>query len=499
MYVGCGTCKACLTKMANRASYMCALHELDYKYCMFVTLTYDMKSIPQMLLEENRSDGPSFRTYDCYDNTPRLKKMFGQHIGEASVSDSYLSFFRNKILYFPDSLPYLSRYDAQCFLKRFNKHIKKLNENGETPSYYLVGEYGPRHFRPHFHVLYFFNSDKTLQAFGQALYKSWTFGRVDYSLSRGKSNSYVAKYVNCRYNLPSIYCDYAFRPFCLHSQHFAQSFYKSKKAEIYENVSDWTDRLIRPVNGQNKSSYAWRSLVACFFPKCRGYRTKNDDELSYTYLFLQSARSLYGQKVISQYTDDILSDLIRYGDSLDVLNPNTARIKFLRFIHTELFRYENDVIIPLSHGFSYSHLNASMVTSIKQVISSLLYLSNHFITFVCDGDVMRSAAMIKKIQEFYVSRDYQNLKNQYELQESVMSEFPSDVGILFFLYDNIFPQYDDDGVKYFVLNNYEVYLYSALRTLYIYSLFETHVNEVYNRSQKHKAQNDANDIFFIHN
>ena len=49
--VGCGTCKACLQKLANKAAYQCSLHEADYNYCMFVTLTYSNDNVPLLHIQ----------------------------------------------------------------------------------------------------------------------------------------------------------------------------------------------------------------------------------------------------------------------------------------------------------------------------------------------------------------------------------------------------------------------------------------------------------------
>ena len=55
--VSCGTCQACLSRMSNKASYQCSLHEQDFKYCMFVTLTYSNENIPLARLEDYEDFG----------------------------------------------------------------------------------------------------------------------------------------------------------------------------------------------------------------------------------------------------------------------------------------------------------------------------------------------------------------------------------------------------------------------------------------------------------
>ena len=50
LVVGCGTCKACLKRMSDIAAYKCKLHALDYRYNMFVTLTYSNDNVPLLRL-----------------------------------------------------------------------------------------------------------------------------------------------------------------------------------------------------------------------------------------------------------------------------------------------------------------------------------------------------------------------------------------------------------------------------------------------------------------
>lgn len=49
------------------------------------------------------------------------------------------------------SIPYLRKTDLQLFLKRFRYYVTKRLPK-EKVRYYAVGEYGPVHFRPHYHL-----------------------------------------------------------------------------------------------------------------------------------------------------------------------------------------------------------------------------------------------------------------------------------------------------------------------------------------------------------
>ena len=48
--VGCGVCKACLKRRADKMSFLCAIEEQSHKYCMFATLTYSMTIFLECIL-----------------------------------------------------------------------------------------------------------------------------------------------------------------------------------------------------------------------------------------------------------------------------------------------------------------------------------------------------------------------------------------------------------------------------------------------------------------
>ena len=91
-------------------------------------------------------------------------------------------------------IPFLNYVDVQNYIKRLRKHLSKYTN--EKISFYAVGEYGPVHFRPHFHLLLFFNSEEISEVIRECHFKSWKLGRSDIQRSNGGCASYVASYVN---------------------------------------------------------------------------------------------------------------------------------------------------------------------------------------------------------------------------------------------------------------------------------------------------------------
>ena len=498
----CGCCPACLLRMSKKASYQCSLHEMDYKYCMFVTLTYSNDNMPLLRLEEFQDNGDFAHIYRMYDVTSRFQaaqNIIGNFVANAIVSPFYVSQIRSKFHYFGKDIPYLSKYDAQCFLKRFRKHLSKFTD--EKVSYYLVGEYGPIHFRPHFHVLFYFDSETILQNFREILHSSWSLGFVDYSQSRGKCSTYVAQYVNCRNSVPRIYQDRAVRPFCLHSQKFAQRFYQAQKAEIYENEDFRFTDIMRSVGSSVSSTYAWRSLVSAFFPKCRGFNLLSPAELTYSYSLLSTAQKFYGKDCkISEIVELICRDLMHHsytkGDF--VYTTRTGSLSYLLyFIHRNLTRCDDTYILSSSERkWRICDLSSEQWLSVKGSIASMLYLSSHFIKFVCDGDMRLVHQRLQSIIRFYQLRDYDNLVSQYDLQTTLLSDCSDeDTSLLYYLYDNVFERSDDSGIRYFVLSDYDVRLFRYLTELPYFHIFQHVVSENYNKSVKHKVLNDLNAIF----
>lgn len=111
---------------------------------------------------------------------------------------------------FKGLLKYVNYRDYQLFAKRFRKYLFTKIGSYEKISSYVVSEYSPRTFRPHFHILFFFDSDEVAENIRQAVYQSWKLGRVDTQLARDSAGSYVSGYLNSLVSLPFIFTDVSF-------------------------------------------------------------------------------------------------------------------------------------------------------------------------------------------------------------------------------------------------------------------------------------------------
>lgn len=111
---------------------------------------------------------------------------------------------------FKGLLKYVNYRDYQLFAKRFRKYLFTKIGSYEKISSYVVSEYSPKTFRPHFHILFFFDSDEVAKNIRQAVYQSWRLGRVDTQLARDSAGSYVSGYLNSLVSLPVIFTDVSF-------------------------------------------------------------------------------------------------------------------------------------------------------------------------------------------------------------------------------------------------------------------------------------------------
>lgn len=458
---GCGVCRACLVNKARKMSTLCDLEEQDHRYCVFVTLTYADQYIPKCL--------PYFdfknNTWHLVSQCDRLNE-YGQ-----VVAYDYADTHANGTSYMHDlldktrlngCLSYLSVREIQLFLKRFRKNISKYTN--EKIRYYAVGEYGPKTFRAHYHILFYFDQDETLSSFVDALYKSWKFGLIDYSLSRGKCSSYVASYVNSRVSLPQLYSCRAVRPFQLHSSFFAVGFYRSQREKIYSQEPINFVRLRRVLSDRISEFLPWRSLATYFFPRCKAYSCKSYTELYYSYTILLKAKQVFPVSLnCSQLADNIIDLVSCYlssdSSSLDAYSVELAEY-FIRSCGSSDFlgAFAGDV---------------QLSDKLRNSIYTELHISQHFLTFVCDHlTTFEIHRKIKMIIAYWKTRDYCNLTNMYRQQIEFAFECP------------------DSSFDFFYVNKS-----CDVTSNPLYSDFVSKVNEDYRKSIKHKVINDLNNYY----
>lgn len=445
LLVGCGKCEACTQKKSAMLSLKCKLESLVHKYCYFITLTYNNENIPLLRFIEH--DGHVHFATEDGECLSRLDYSFGE-MSKLLQKCGRL-----------DALHYLRKYDLQLFFKRLRKNLSKITN--EKVRYFAAGEYGPVHFRPHYHILLWFDSDVTAENLGQMLHKSWPFGRVDFSKSRGQCSNYVAGYVNSACRLPEVFKQSQTRPFNCHSIKLGEAFLSASKEEVYSmRPVDFVQRRFNFGNGDTEF-VIWRSFTAAFYPKCKSFTEKSHEERYYSYAIYDIASSWARETRPWRIAKFLGKHIIEVGWKHFV--PEYERL---------LGYFRKSMRIP-----KYKILTLDDYDTITTAIYNEVRISEHFINFVCNGSssIWYRDNNIRMIDNFYKEIELHQLNTWYSNMQDYFNEHP-EVEDIQFLYCNTF---DEKQYK-----NSSAYKIGKECTLKNYDLHT-----------KHKELNDLNKIF----
>lgn len=197
VYVPCGKCAACLSRRRIQWSLRLFNEVKGSESCYFITLTYDDEHLNY-----------EFVNFD------------GEMVPVAMVC----------------------KRDVQLFLKRLRKAIEPFKIR-----YFLVSEYGPKTFRPHYHML-LFNFPQLLKAkLDEYLSNAWDLGfiRVD-PVSDARIN-YVTSYCLDSSTLPP-YLDKNFM-LCSRRPGLGSSYLDNDRVVNY-HVANLDDKCILPTHGK---------------------------------------------------------------------------------------------------------------------------------------------------------------------------------------------------------------------------------------------------------
>jgi len=163
--VPCGKCAACISNKRNDWATRLRLEAKYQNSAYFITLTYSNDNIP---------------------------------IGQIPNQDG-------ELLY---QLPTLVKKDIQDFMKRVRKGLK------EKVKYFVVGEYGSKTWRPHYHLL-LFGIEKTGIRLKKYILEKWDKGLIDIGVVTPASIRYCTNYIIQKADFQNPYIE---SPFALMSK-----------------------------------------------------------------------------------------------------------------------------------------------------------------------------------------------------------------------------------------------------------------------------------------
>jgi hypothetical protein len=524
--VDCGQCDFCIHKRAQKASMRVKTAGSAFKYSYFVTLTYDNEHIPLMNCKVLHSDYEDVigisgdihfgnehhqyipvSEYKCDDNFMLRHIFFEQVQGTVPYDreikeyvpvkdnwflsmDAIRSFIYKtqsveKTVYpvaeqygLGNLIPFLNYVDVQNYIKRLRKHLFQQLGKYETLHFYAVGEYGPVHFRPHYHLLLFTNSEKVAEVLRYCHDKSWKLGRSDFQSSAGGAGSYVASYVNSLCAAPLLYrscC--AFRPKSRASVGFFEKgcdFMEDENpySQIEQKIDSVVNGRVYNFNGISVRSTPPMSYIRTLLPRFSS--ACNDDSVAIARILLAVHRT---PKRIAKFgfvdykQDSILSLVRTYYQYLKVQNILT----------------DDDKIVLHSSRCLTRFCNSSSDVDIKSFINKLyrlfLYVYKFFRNWhlpLFGSDVStyygRIMFIIKTGIEYEKKADYESLRDAYSLR----SQYPEISDCMFAL-----PQ---DGQERDVLSDVSRETVQLLEQL-------RHRSATFCRDMiKHKKLNDANGV-----
>ena len=525
--VDCGQCDYCIHKKAQKASMRVKTAGSAFKYSYFVTLTYDNDHVPLMACKVLQSDyddaigisgdihfGHEYHKYipvseyQCDDNTMLRHIFFEQVQGTVPfdreikeyvpVKDNWflsMDAIRSFIYktqsvdktdypvseqYGRDNLiPFLNYTDVQNYIKRLRKYLYKQLGSYETLHFYAVGEYGPVHFRPHYHILLFTNSEEVSKVLRFCHNKSWTFGRSDFQIARGGASSYVSSYVNSLSSAPLLYrsCR-AFRPRSRASLGFFEKgcdFVESEDpyAQIDQKLDSVVNGRVYNFNGLSVRSTPPISYIRTLLPRFSSTRSDDSTSIARVLRAVHSTPKRIAKYGFIDYNQESVLSLVR---------------TYYQYLKANPILTDDDKIILHSARCLTRFCNSSSDVDIKSYIGKLyrlfLFVSKffrnwHLPSFGSDLTPYtgRILFILKKGIEYEKKKNYESLRDVFNLR----SAYPQISDCMFALPQN--------GQELDVLSDVSretVLLLEQLR----------YRSSTYCRDMiKHKKLNDANNIF----
>lgn len=525
--VDCGQCDYCIHKKAQKASMRVKTAGSAFKYSYFVTLTYDNEHVPLLACKVLHSDyedaigisgdihfGHEYHKYipvseyQCDDNSMLRHVFFEQVQGTVPfdreikeyvpVKDNWflsMDAIRSFIYktqsvdktdypvseqYGRDNLiPFLNYVDVQNYIKRLRKYLYKQLGSYETLHFYAVGEYGPVHFRPHYHILLFTNSEEVSKVLRYCHDKSWKFGRSDFQIARGGASSYVSSYVNSLSAAPLLYrsCR-AFKPRSRASLGFFEkgcSFVEGEDpyAQIEQKLDSVVNGRVYNFNGVGVRSTPPVSYIRTLLPRFSSARHDDSTAIARILRAVHSTPKRIAKYGFIAYEQDSVLSLVR---------------TYYQYLKVNPILTDDDKIILHSARCLTRFCNSSSDVDIESYINKLYRLFLHVSKFFRNWHLPdfgsdltsytnRILFILRTGIEYEKKADYERLRDTYNLR----AQYPEVSDCMFTLPQN--------GQETDVLSNVSSETVQLLEQLRYRSA--TFCRDMI----KHKKLNDANNIF----
>lgn len=499
--VDCGHCASCLNKKGIRNACYLDLEHQSSSYQFFFTLTYANYFLPIVRVDYSSE-------CECYFANPYNKRIIEDNNG-ASLYSWHASEFNGHDDKVWDRIssrtklprkfvPIIYIRDVQLFMKRFKIELIRKHfidkSDVEKIRYYYCGEYGTKHYRPHFHFLLFIPEDiksrVSPECLREAVCSSWTFGIIDWQRSKGKNSSYLAEYLAGNNTLTDFHNLKFFRQRSRHSNYFAESYFQATPERVIGAGSCFFTPQYYVHGGKLKSALPPSSIERRLFPKCLQFRV------------------LLPEQIVSTY--------FSYKNALAEVTPRWLSPERLAKVLLDKYGLSSHVVRSLYNIFGYRALD-------ERTLYGIFLCSQKFFR-LCKQFDYQPFDYLDVIRKYYDNKDIALLRSQYEAQEIFVQEYvvrqnkPENIYFLSNFYDNfIFDEEKRDNgsrlyVTSFVERNFLFHLSYGLNMCDIITYDDMHYkhNPQYIKDSqssmqlfvdkiKHKEDISSDDIDYINN
>lgn len=403
-YVACGKCPTCQNRRASRIVERLTQESQCHPYTVFFTLTYDECNVPKLYLNPSDDAG----TYTLCD--PKREVYIDTSDIKGFSPSSRLYIHRRK------EIPYAYIKDVQDFFKRLRYYIesslKYVPKENKKIRYYVVSEYGPTTFRPHYHGLLWFDSRRIAERIDEFIRESWTFGRIDAQFAVGKSEQYVARYVSCTTGLPKVYLHRALRPRSVSSSSPAIGTLSANEKEVRDIFERGSVERVLQIERSHafKVSPLWRTFEARLFPKLAGFSEFTHNERVTLY---------------SVYRNAEYDDFVGFCGWIEKCKRNGYDTWLINYLYG-LLKLDREAS---SYVDRWSRLRCLYYQSAR-VYHQRMVFGVSLDYYVC------------KIEDYYNHKEMYKLRNFYAFQETFSRDFGSALPLVHMYIYKALPVYD---------------------------------------------------------
>lgn len=280
--VKCGKCAACMQEKACGRANRMRNNVLAGQIGLFVTLTFDNKSVPYIKrseVEDNifsirvgkpvkpRYELPIYRDGKVIDSLPLFERLSSDCLSGALD-------LKKK----PDCIGVCYYSDIQKFIKRLRINLRRHYNYDKQFTYFACTEYGGHTLRPHAHLELFIPSEDE-ELFRLAITEAWPYAdksrTYEYIEVAKDCSTYLSSYVNSNISIPPLLQNPLFRPKHTYSKGFGVLADCFSISSLYEKIQSGNLFYYRESKFDGKTSFDANPIpsyvINRYFPKHKGF------------------------------------------------------------------------------------------------------------------------------------------------------------------------------------------------------------------------------------